>query len=222
MENSILINEMAKLHFTNAEIELVFTMMKNNPSCNLAYHNSNHCINMGIMAKDLAKSENTEISLHLLRAVFLAGIFHDFAHSGDASLPDSENITKAVKFAKEMSDLFSESIMDFRVVIALILATEQMSQSRTLSEILSLAEFSEKEIEAFYDFETLAYAIQDADYMEYFLPDGSNFENRVREYQNEVGGDVITLEGTIKYLNAVKFKTRLAQEISENVLSKLS
>lgn len=222
MENSILILEMTKLQFTNAEIELVFTIMKNNPSCDLAYHNSNHCINVGIMAKDLAKSENPNISLHLLRAVFLAGIFHDFAHTGDATLADSENITKAVKFAENTTELFSESISDFRVVIALVLATEQQSNPRTLNETLILAGFNENEIDVFSSFETLAHAIQDADYMEYFLPDGSNFENRVKEYQDEVGGGIITLEGTVKYLSMVNFKTKAAQTISSNVLKRFS
>jgi hypothetical protein len=105
--------------------EALLTFSDGNPSLNLPYHNNDHCYNVAVDAYELGKMF-PQINVRSLRHLLVAGLFHDYAHTG-YSHPDNLNIAAAVQFVKQIgSDLKS---MDINVgrIIRLIRATENPS-----------------------------------------------------------------------------------------------
>ena len=63
----------------------------------LAYHNLEHCVQVGTRAYNLAEKYDIKDSINFL----IAGLWHDVDHSGDENLEDSINIENSVKLWKE-------------------------------------------------------------------------------------------------------------------------
>jgi hypothetical protein len=105
--------------------KVLLTFSDGNPSFNLPYHNNDHCYNVAVDAYDLGKMF-PEMNERSLRHLLVAGLFHDYAHTG-YSHPDNLNIAAAEQFVKSIApDLKS---MDINVgrIIRLIRATENPS-----------------------------------------------------------------------------------------------
>jgi hypothetical protein len=82
-------------------VEELLTLSDGNPSAGLPYHNNDHCYNVAVDAYDLGK-EFPEISESTLKHLLVAGLFHDYAHTG-YSHPDVLNIAAALQFIDEIS-----------------------------------------------------------------------------------------------------------------------
>lgn len=80
-------------------------VLKNNPSNNLPYHNFGHLEKVAYYAYLGAIAENLPPAV--IRDICLAGLFHDFNHSG-GKLKDSENVALAKagyeQYVKDIND----------------------------------------------------------------------------------------------------------------------
>ena len=105
--------------------EALLTFSDGNPSFNLPYHNNDHCYNVAVDAYDLRK-EFPEISEDILKHILVAGLFHDYAHTG-FSHPDKLNIAAAVQFVRKISSQLETMGLNVKTLIRLIKATENPS-----------------------------------------------------------------------------------------------
>ena len=86
----------------NIELETFLYVVKNNPSANVPYHNTRHMIDMTRIAQNLLMVQGTESytdgDTGDMTVLTLAGLFHDFAHSGGKE-DDTKNVKRACKEA---------------------------------------------------------------------------------------------------------------------------
>jgi hypothetical protein len=84
-------------------------VLKNNPSAHLPYHSTTHCLTVADGCMTLADMEGVEGKDKKILA--LAGLFHDFNHSG-GQLADVQNIERAIvglnEFAEETREEWDE------------------------------------------------------------------------------------------------------------------
>lgn len=95
-------------------------ILSTNPSKNLPYHNNNHLI-------DVAYDANLIGSLHgltatLRRTLFVAGLFHDFNHTGIAK-PDQNNINLAIASLVQNEQLVEKERLDMETLQSFIQTT---------------------------------------------------------------------------------------------------
>lgn len=108
---------------------------ENNKSDLLPYHNTHHMAYVAWMASELMTSSGEPYSEEDVKAVLVAGIFHDFDHTGGRT-KDRVNIERAINgyhLAKETLDM---SDLDDAVVEGLIAVTEHpfIREPKTLGE----------------------------------------------------------------------------------------
>lgn len=126
-----------------------------NPSASLPYHNSGHCCTVALNCLEGARVSG--LDRESTRLLFLAGLYHDYAHTGGKS-SDEVNISRAVEgvirwcnhleeFSGNELDRISENI------VATIYPGSLFAGSRNLSQAI----------------------ICDADHMQYLEPDASSF-----------------------------------------------
>lgn len=89
-----------------------------NPSRNLPYHNSHHCLSVGLNALEGARAAGLDIEAQ--RGLFLAGLYHDFNHSAGARV-DKENVDDAARnmqaWCRLLEDFSDEQIGSIRQAI---------------------------------------------------------------------------------------------------------
>lgn len=105
--------------------EVLLTFSDGNPSANLPYHNNDHCYNVAVDAYDLGKMF-PEMNERSLRHLLVAGLFHDYAHTG-YSHPDNLNIAAAEKYIKDIAPHLKSMEISVGRIIRLIRATENPS-----------------------------------------------------------------------------------------------
>lgn len=105
--------------------KVLLTFSDGNPSLNLPYHNNDHCYNVAVDAYDLGKMF-PEISEETLKHILVAGLFHDYAHTG-YSHPDNLNIAAALYFVRSISVPLLAMGLNVGTLIRLIKATENPS-----------------------------------------------------------------------------------------------
>jgi hypothetical protein len=103
----------------------LLTFSDGNPSLNLPYHNNDHCYNVAVDAYDLGK-EFPEINENSLKHLLVAGLFHDYAHTG-YSHPDNLNIAAALQFVRKIGPELKTMGLNVATIIRLIKATENPS-----------------------------------------------------------------------------------------------
>lgn len=116
----------SRLTAVGLPVEALLTLSDGNPSFNLPYHNNDHCYNVAVDAFDLGE-EFPEISEDTLRHLLVAGLFHDYAHTG-YSHPDNLNISAALQFVWLISPELEEMGLDVLTLTRLIKATENPSR----------------------------------------------------------------------------------------------
>lgn len=79
------------------ELGFMYDLWEKNPGNGNAYHNNDHQAIVALTAYRLATHESLDLPRRLEIALLFAGMFHDFDHTGDPSLPDSVNIERALK-----------------------------------------------------------------------------------------------------------------------------
>ena len=159
-----------------------------NPSLNLPYHNNDHCYNVAVDAFDLGEMF-PEMNERSLRHLLVAGLFHDYAHTG-YSHPDNLNIAAAEKFIKDIA--LNLKAMDINVgrIIRLIRATENPSPPNRLYSL------DEKIIR---DADLLGWC-QEENHEKFLLGLSIEFE------------EPVTRESTKKFLSSTQFHTSQAEE----------
>lgn len=73
----------------------LYSGWQSNPGDKNAYHNNQHQAIVALHAHRLGTQHLDKFS-GLTRALFVAGLFHDFDHTGNPRLPDSANIERAI------------------------------------------------------------------------------------------------------------------------------
>lgn len=147
-----------------------------NPSRSLPYHNSHHCLSVALNAEEGARF--TGLGIEDRRTLFIAGLYHDFNHSGGAN-PDSVNVADAAAHMKAWCRLledFTEGQLES--IHTTILSTrwpydEVPGETTMVEDILC-----------------------DADLMQWTEPDTKDFMEGLGAEKNEV----ITLADTRKFL----------------------
>jgi len=157
--------------------ELYRPWLERNVSSELSYHGQQHLAVVAIHAHRLAEEylESSDEALYL----FLAGLYHDYNHTGDASAHDSKNILKALEAWRAVAHEFSLLEM-LKPVAKLIMATEHDSTPATVAETI----------------------IREADYAYVLEPDKELWYDRLTI---ELGVPV-TEESTNSYLSKLKFR----------------
>jgi hypothetical protein len=105
--------------------EALLTFSDGNPSLNLPYHNNDHCYNVAVDAFDLGKMF-PEMDERSLRHLLVAGLFHDYAHTG-YSHPDNLNIAAAEQYVFSIAPHLKAMGLNVGRIIRLIRATENPS-----------------------------------------------------------------------------------------------
>ena len=166
----------------------LLSYLDGNPSFNLPYHNNDHCYNVAADAYDLGK-EYRELTLDDLRHLLVAGLFHDYAHTG-YSHPDSMNITAAVHFIQTVERGLTGMGLEPEEVIRLIRATENPAPPGVGYRL------DEK-------------VMRDADLLGWCRE--SNREKFLHGLSIELE-EPVTQDSTRKFLSSTKFHTRKAYE----------
>lgn len=107
-----------------------------NPSRNLPYHNSHHCLSVGLNALEGARVAG--LGIEAQRTLFLAGLYHDFNHGGGARA-DQENVEDAARnmlaWCTLLEDFAEEQLAAMeQAILATCWPSEQYSGPRTLIE----------------------------------------------------------------------------------------
>lgn len=113
--------------------KVLLTLSDGNPSLNLPYHNNEHCYNVAVDAYDLGKNF-PEIDEDSLRHLLVAGLFHDYAHTG-YSHPDNLNIAAAIAFIEEIAAELAAMNINVGRIVRLIKATENPSPPNSEYEL---------------------------------------------------------------------------------------
>jgi len=82
----------------------ILKLASRNPAASLPYHNNEHNYVFAVNAYDIGVQLG--YNSYDLRHLLVAGIFHDYDHTGTAG-PDSDNIRKALKFIDFYEVFFS-------------------------------------------------------------------------------------------------------------------
>lgn len=169
-------------------VKALLTLSDGNPSLSLPYHNNDHCYNVAVDAYELGK-EFLEISDNALRHLLVAGLFHDYAHTG-YSHPDNLNIAAALQFIREISSELEKMSLDVRTIIRLIKATENPAPLNT--------EYALDEM-----------IMRDADLMGWCQEE--NHEKFLKGLSIEFE-EPVTIESTKRFLSSTKFYTEQAEQ----------
>lgn len=166
----------------------VHVICKENPSATLPYHNAGHCCTVGLNC--LAGAESTGMSPDEAANLFLAGLYHDYDHSG-GKCTDDVNIARAVKgMAYWCSKLEGYDAPRLDAISSIISATiwpaELFKGTRNLSQSI----------------------ICDADHMQYLEPDAMSFVDGI----GLETGQLITVPLTLQFLASYEPKTEWGTE----------
>lgn len=101
-------------------VEVLWLALQKNQSKDLPYHGNFHNMDVAFDALILAQQEN--IAFRDRPYLFIAGLFHDYNHSG-GTLTDTENVINAVKAFRKYSTLLLKSSSEADYVAELIYAT---------------------------------------------------------------------------------------------------
>lgn len=126
-----------------------------NPSRHLPYHNSHHCLSVGLNALEGARVAG--LGLEAQRSLFIAGLYHDFNHSGGAK-DDNANVADAAahmiawcRLLEDFSDSQIESIR--RAISSTCWPPENYTGERTLAENIlcdaDMLQWTEEDTEEF-------------------------------------------------------------------------
>jgi hypothetical protein len=84
-------------------VKEILELSDGNPAAFFPYHNNEHCLLFAVNAYSIGK--NLKLNSYELKHLLVAGIFHDFDHTG-GSTPDVNNILRALKFIHAKHDFF--------------------------------------------------------------------------------------------------------------------
>jgi hypothetical protein len=101
--------------------QVIMKLASENPAASLPYHNNNHNFMLAVNAYSIG--EHLGINEKLLKHLLIAGIFHDYNHTG-TTLPDAVNIKRALHFLHQNSEQFTEVGLSVPLLQILIQATE--------------------------------------------------------------------------------------------------
>lgn len=114
----------------------LITVTEVNPSRNLPYHNSHHCLSVGLNALEGARVAG--LGLEEQRTLFLAGLYHDFNHGG-GSRCDQENVADAARnmmaWCRLLEDFSEEQLTAIQqAILATCWPSELYTGPRTIIE----------------------------------------------------------------------------------------
>lgn len=100
--------------------ETIVDFVDSNPSRNLPYHNNTHNFMVGANAYQFG--EKLKFTVRDLQHVLVAGLFHDYAHTGGTD-PDWVNVEKAVSYVESISTELKSYGLSSSYLISLIWGT---------------------------------------------------------------------------------------------------
>lgn len=167
-------------------VEELLTLSDGNPSAGLPYHNNDHCYNVAVDAYDLGK-EFPELSENTLRHLLVAGLFHDYSHTG-YSHPDILNIAAALQFIEDISPKLSNMGLSPMRIADLIYSTVNPATPGSITRLEQMI-------------------IRDADLLGWCQEENHDkfLEGLTIEFEEPV-----TRESTKKFLSSTKFYTEQA------------
>jgi hypothetical protein len=174
--------------FNEAHIDVV-TSLELNPSANLPYHNSQHCITTAIHACEAGRYYTSNSLDKKNGLLLLAGLYHDFNHSNGRH-NDTINVSRA---ATEMVDIMTTieqglSDEDINTIAQLIITTEHPSRVEPANMLEKI--------------------MRDSDKLQWTEPD---FDRWAEGLTKEIGRTV-NLDTTIKFLSEQPIHTGYARK----------
>jgi len=111
--------------------ELYNAWLSENSGAKNPYHGQQHLAVVGLHAHRLA----TKIFKHsnMAPSLLIAGLYHDYNHTGDPSVPDSVNIARAVAAWRKHAPLYGAEVL-MGTVTELIEATEHSAMASTIAQ----------------------------------------------------------------------------------------
>lgn len=179
----------------------VHVICKENPSAALPYHNAGHCCTVGLNCVDGAI--NNGMSPEDTSNLFLAGLYHDYDHSG-GKCTDDINIARAIKgmsyWCSKLEGYDAERISKIaNIISATIWPANLFEGARDLSQSI----------------------ICDADHMQYLEPDAMSFVDGIGTETGQLTTVPSTLQFLASYVPRTDWGAGRLQEIRQAKVERL-
>lgn len=189
------------LNKVNLPVEPFRSWIINNPSGSLSYHGNNHLIE--VAENGLLLSSLLGLSDQATRNIVVAGLLHDYDHTGNSTTSDAVNITRAVNYAKSVTEPLTDLNIQIKGVQDLIKATLHPSPKKPGS--------------------LNGMVIKDADALFWIKPEITVAEMVAKmEALAQETGKPVTVESTREFVNSYRFYTTPAWNLQQKSLWKRS
>lgn len=182
-------------------VEPFKTWLNSNPSGDLPYHGNQHLIE--VAQNGLLLSNLLGLSDQATRSIVVAGLLHDYDHTGNPDTPDSVNIAHANNYVKTVTETLTDLNIQVKGVQELVKATLHPSVKKPGS--------------------LNGRVIKDADVLFWVNPETTVPEMVAKmDALAEETGKPVTVESTRKFVQDYKFYTTPAWNLQQKSLWKRS
>lgn len=189
------------LNKVHLPVEPFRSWLNKNPSGSLPYHGNNHLIE--VAENGFLLSSLLGLSEQATRNIVVAGLLHDYDHTGNSATSDAVNITRAVNYAKSVTEPLEDLNIQIKGVQDLIKATLHPAPKKPGS--------------------LNGMVIKDADMLFWINPETTVAEMIAKmEALTTETGKPVTVESTREFVKGYRFHTTPAWNLQQKSLWKRS